>query len=451
MSTAKRRRTAKDDEPKVRPAAPGDLEVETLVLYGEEGRRGRIHDAFEPVDMYWIQDEETGEIVRDAAGKIQDFPSSEIWIPVAEEEAREIAQNSHASAGVLLLGTEDQMMVILQHMGPPNPKERQTPQSLLAVPCSVADPEGLKTLCTGGVEEELVGLAQRLRDDIGVSLRVMHMKQVLRSLGGHLLKLQEYFYLVSVHLPFGWNDIKSAQTKAQERERKDVWNQIDVCVTARGEVEGSFDSPVEAARGAMGQYCGIEVSDVLWESKVQARLRAHAGAAELPLKTEDALGAEIFTVVLPEDAVVTKIKGVLCFSEAPGAWYLSTSKKPEELKKVHDKTVREWEAAQNEFSDEPSLPAGWLRIKSRTTGDVYFFNKSTQQSQFEMPEVPVPKKVEKEAPPSKPAPNRGPAGVESKKIDSLPAGWTQHISKRNGKVYYFHKATNISQYYRPKA
>eukprot|EP00439_Symbiodinium_sp_Y106_P065945 s303_g10.t1 len=268
---------------------------------------------------------------------------------------------------------------------------------------------------------------------------------------------REYFYLVSVHLPFGWNDIKSAQTKAQERERSDVWNQIDVCVTARGEVEGSFDSPVEAARGAMGQYCGIEVSDVLWESKVQARLRAHAGAAELPLKTEDALGAEIFTVVLPEDAVVTKIhgllkkiKGVLCFSEAPGAWYLSTSKKPEELKKVHDKTVREWEAAQNEFSDEPSLPAGWLRIKSRTTGDVYFFNKSTQQSQFEMPEVPVPKKVEKEAPPSKPAPNRGPAGVESKslKIDSLPAGWTQHISKRNGKVYYFHKATNISQYFK---
>lgn len=341
-------------------------------------------------------------------------------------------------------------MLILQHMGPPNPKERQTPQSVLAVPCSVADPDGLKALCTKGVEQELIGLAQRLRDDIGVSLRVMHMKQVLRSLQGHLAKLQEYFYLVSVHLPFGWSDIKSAQTKAQERDRKDIWNQIDVCVTARAEVDGSFESPVEAARGAMGQFCGIEVSDVLWESKVQARIRTHAGAAELPLKTEDALGAEIFTVVLPEDAVVTKIKGVLCFSEAPGAWYLSAAKKPEELKKVQDKTVREWEAAQNEFGDEPSLPAGWLRIKSRTTGEVYFFNKITQQSQFEMPEVPIPKKVEKEAPP-RAAPNRNPAPVESKKIDSLPAGWTQHISKRNGKVYYFHKATNISQYYRPKA
>ncbi|OLP85694.1 hypothetical protein AK812_SmicGene33294 [Symbiodinium microadriaticum] len=141
----------------------------------------------------------------------------------------------------------------------------------------------------------------------------------------------EYFYLVSVHLPFGWSDIKSAETKAQERDRKDIWNQIDVCV------EGSFESPVEAARGAMGQFCGIEVSDVLWESKVQARIRTHAGAAaararkkikegcldvEMACPTVDDINPAL-PIIRPscEDylrscvAVDERIKGVLCFSE----------------------------------------------------------------------------------------------------------------------------------------
>ncbi|CAE7447854.1 unnamed protein product, partial [Symbiodinium natans] len=118
---------------------------------------------------------------------------------------------------------------------------------------------------------------------------------------------------------------------------------------------------------------------------------------------------------------------------------------------VQGKTVREWEAEQNEFSNQPTLPSGWLRIKSRTTGEVYYFNKITQKSQFEMPkkvEEPTPKKVAKQA---EGAPAKGTAPAQGRKAEDLPNGWTKHISKRNGKVYYFHKATNISQYYRPKA
>ena len=42
------------------------------------------------------------------------------------------------------------------------------------------------------------------------------------------------------------------------------------------------------------------------------------------------------------------------------------------------KTVQEWQALQKEFADQPPLPAGWLRVRSRSTGQVYFFNKDME-------------------------------------------------------------------------
>merc|ERR1712039_821525 len=74
---------------------------------------------------------------------------------------------------------------------------------------------------------------------------------------------------------------------------------------------------------------------------------------------------------------------------------------------VQDKTVSDWEGDQAEFAHLPPLPPGWLRIKSRSSGQTYFFNKRTQQATFDMPEFP------------------------------LPEGWTKQVSKSTGKTYYF--------------
>eukprot|EP00746_Dinoflagellata_sp_MGD_P016379 gnl/MRDRNA2_/MRDRNA2_136941_c0_seq1.p1 gnl/MRDRNA2_/MRDRNA2_136941_c0~~gnl/MRDRNA2_/MRDRNA2_136941_c0_seq1.p1 ORF type:complete len:508 (+),score=117.62 gnl/MRDRNA2_/MRDRNA2_136941_c0_seq1:60-1583(+) len=50
------------------------------------------------------------------------------------------------------------------------------------------------------------------------------------------------------------------------------------------------------------------------------------------------------------------------------------------------RTVEQWSKAQEEeFRHLPALPDGWLRAKSRTHGKIYYVNKRTGQSQFDMP------------------------------------------------------------------
>merc|ERR1712107_95943 len=89
--------------------------------------------------------------------------------------------------------------------------------------------------------------------------------------------------------------------------------------------------------------------------------------------------------------------------------------------RIQGKTVKEWEEEQRtEFANEPKLPTGWIRVRSRKSGDVYYFNKKTQESTFDFPELPLPK------------------------------GWTKQVSKSSGKVYYFHAQRGTSTFELPK-
>ncbi|CAE8646523.1 unnamed protein product, partial [Polarella glacialis] len=182
---------------------------------------------------------------------------------------------------------------------------------------------------------------------------------------------------------------------------------------------------------------------------VQVGLRRRLGVEMLPLQFVDATGMDIFTVIVPSDAQMTTIKGVLCFSEAPGVDYThrpapapaspalapamsssrvgssaataaAAAKEDESAEgQVQGKTVRQWEAEQELlFPGQPKLPPGWLRIKSRK-GEVYFWNRQSQKASFELPEMP------------------------------LPPGWKQHVSKTTGKSYYFHAAGRKSVFDRP--
>lgn len=439
-------------------ATPGDLNIATAVLYEavDGPRRGVIYDAFEPVDHYWVEDEETCEVVRTEEGDCHDFHSADLKVAkTVVEFSTELAQGATElqSAGVLLIGTEPQMLKILKHFGESNTEERTVPQQLLAIPC-VDCVDGLAHHAATGVNSGLRELAKQLRDDIQVGLRVAHLKHVTKELGEDVVKQEGYFCLASVHLPCDWEAIEEVDGEESLR-RKDLWNQIDLCITATGEGQPEHSGPVETARVVLGEHCGLEVSDELWRSEVQTRLRGHLNLQSLPLRLKDQMGAEVFPLLLPSDAAVTSIKGVLCFGEAPDAWYLTQDTAPAgtaptarakeapalESSPAKAKTVRDWEAEQeDEFGDLPPIPAPWIRVRSRKDGKVYYWNKETQKASFKLPTEEPPPAM---APPVEPP-------VEPLNSSGLPPGWTQHVSKSNGKIYYFHEATNHSQYFYPK-
>jgi len=270
-------------------------------------------------------------------------------------------------------------------------------------------------------------------------MRVLQLKQAIRKLGSDLQKLKGHFLLASVHLPFGSEEIRSAPTERLARRRKEVFNQIDLCVTAPPpeEVPGEPQDSQSAARSSLGESCGIEISDMIFKKEVQLALRAKLGVGALPLQFSDTNGVDIFTVILPDDANVSKVKGLLLFTESPTADYLKkdeprssenqkglvtrrdaprTSAAEEKAGLVQGKTIREWEAEQDQFAEQPKLPAGWLRVKSRKDGSVYFWHKESQKATFEVP---------------------------------LPEGWMKQTSKSTGKVYYWNQKRKISVFERP--
>eukprot|EP00913_Durusdinium_trenchii_P000096 g85.t1 len=323
-------------------AGPDDLDVGTVVMYeAEDGfRRGIIYDTFDAVDNYWVEDE-------DWAG--HDWAA--YWFLLEEGE------------------------------------EQTAPDELPnVVPCASCV-EGLARCAAEGVDKGLRELGQSFRKDISVAVRVAYLKQVMLKLAEEgLKKLEEYFCLASVHLPFDWDSIKEVEGE-EARKRRNLWNQIDLCITAQSEARSPTESVLHNARICLAEHCGLEAS-------VLEVAGAGAGADEAPkedAKTQPAL---------------------------------------------QDKTVRQWEALQSsEFAHLPRLPAPWLRVRSRSDGGIYFYNKETRKASFVEPRAPAP-----HAPlaPPRPAPEPvatttpvpTPAATSN---NSLPPGWTQHTSKSNGK------------------
>lgn len=399
-----------------------DLEEGTHVLYWG-GCKGVIRDAYIPLDEFWVTDSETGQIVKDDFGKIVQFKSEQLQL-APQEDVPSLPEGIARSAA-LVVGREEHMMKVLEHFGEPDTEERRSPQQLLAIPCHMcSDLSGVSE----GVTDEVVALARKFRPDLHVGVRSLQIQQAVDKIGADLLRMEGYYCLVAVQMPFSQEAMDTAGlTEWEKHQRKNICNQIDLCPTASTE-HSSAEKSEAAARLALGETCGIEVSDLLWEEKVQLGLRRRL-EVDLACHITAADGSNVSVVLLPDDAVATKIHGVLCFSEAPGADYEGKKAAEDDSKAANGqeamfqgKTVRQWEEEQAQYANLPKLPAGWLRVKSRKTGEVYYFNKRTQESTFDLPEG-------------------GP----------LPPNWTKQVSKSTGKVYYFNMKTKESSFDRPAA
>lgn len=406
-----------------------------VVIYWDT-YRGIIRDTFEAIDEYWLADEETGELVRDEDGSIVQFKSGDLQIvakpPIAQPRPSSLGG---PSGGVLILGTEAHMMEILKHFGAPDYTQRCVPQQLLALPCSMCEPNSLLQIANEGVEPAMWDLAHNLRPDIHVALRHYHLKYAIEQLGASFLRLEQFFCLASLNVPFGQPEIEEAGTKWEKHWKSQVCNQVDLGIT----VNSYFaDEPTAdgAARRALGELCGMSVSEGLWSPDVQKGLRRKLGVPDLGLGYKDFNGAAVTLLLLPEDAVISNSNNLLIFAAAEGADYAAfegpagmakpvgvgaRSKAGEGGVSVAGKTVAEWEKEQEKYSHLPKLPPHWIRVTSRSSGDVYFYNKRTKESTFEMPEPP------------------------------LPEGWTKQMSKSTGKVYYFHAKKRMSVFERPTA
>ncbi|CAE8639769.1 unnamed protein product, partial [Polarella glacialis] len=85
----------------------------------------------------------------------------------------------------------------------------------------------------------------------------------IRKNGPELLRLSDYFCLASVQLPFGREEIEASADRKERRDKEEVWNQIDLCVTATRE-DPEEETSQAAARSGLGETCGVEISDLLW-------------------------------------------------------------------------------------------------------------------------------------------------------------------------------------------
>jgi YHS domain-containing protein len=82
------------------------------------------------------------------------------------------------------------------------------------------------------------------------------------------------------------------------------------------------------------------------------------------------------------------------------------------------KTALEWAKEQDQFAHLPPLPQGWIRVKSQSTGRIYYFNMVTGKTTFTEP-------------------------------SDLPPGWVQIKSRSTGQPYYWNAQLKKSQFERP--
>lgn len=85
-------------------------------------------------------------------------------------------------------------------------------------------------------------------------------------------------------------------------------------------------------------------------------------------------------------------------------------------------SAADWAAKQDEFTDLPPLPENWIYVRSRSTGEIYFYNTVSRKTTFSRPSDTEP---------------------------DLPPGWTAVKSRTTGQTYYWHAATQKSQFKRP--
>jgi len=184
------------------------------------------------------------------------------------------------------------MVKMLESFGSPCYVERREPQLMLAAPvascrcgpdCRRFDVSSLAmcspTTCPitqlameGASEDGLQELAARLRPDIEVGVRVFHLKQAMEQVGNELEKLEGYFCLCSLTLPYSREDIDAVS--AQERfYRENIRCQIDL----------AFLPPLPAKQetrrfSALHSAPCVSIVESSWRPSFgRARLRARFG------------------------------------------------------------------------------------------------------------------------------------------------------------------------------
>lgn len=104
-----------------------------------------------------------------------------------------------------------------------------------------------------------------------------------------------------------------------------------------------------------------------------------------------------------------------------------------------DRTPAEWQLDQEQFSHLPALPEGWIRVRSRTSGEIYYCFAETGETTFTEPTGPPGTTSQEDQG------DRG--GIE----EELPPGWIEVVSRSSGKTYYWNAQLQKSQFDRPTA
>jgi len=91
------------------------------------------------------------------------------------------------------------------------------------------------------------------------------------------------------------------------------------------------------------------------------------------------------------------------------------------------RTASDWARDQEQFAHMPPLPEGWIRVKSRNSGTIYYCCKETGETTFVEPTA---------------------AKAVSKNSD-LPAGWIEMASRNTGRKYYWNTVLKTSQLEKP--
>mmetsp|Transcript_64443 Transcript_64443/g.119879 ORF Transcript_64443/g.119879 Transcript_64443/m.119879 type:complete len:438 (-) Transcript_64443:22-1335(-) len=405
-----------------RQASWGELEPGVLVENWDEWQ-GVVRDVDVESKKIWCADAETGETA-DVTFGLED-----LWIMKKQPlPPKTLMQNGFGSlVGCMIIGNQAQMIAMLQHYGVPNTARRRHPQQLFPVECTAlsANRSQLLSIATEGVDDTVLQRAKRLRSDIDPTLRVSFLESAVRQMGPDLRRLKDWYLLASIAVPHSRLDMDSHH--GWERHwRQHVYCQVDVGPTICGACEEEDEDLCFAAQRLFTSSLGVVVHEMFWANEVQFALREHLGV-NVPLKIKGPYGAKIFVVMMPDTAVAIGVrKGLLLFEEvleekepeppavAPAVAAQRTAEPP-----VGGKSIAQWKKEQAQFANLPQLPPGWIRIRSRGSGEIYFYNVDTKETSRDMPEFP------------------------------LPEGWTREVSKSTGQTYYFHAGRRESTYKRP--
>jgi len=307
-------------------------------------------------------------------------------------------------ASVLVIGSEEQMFRMLLRFGPTDVTERHNVQQLLAIPCQLCDPNEILPATVGALHHGLHGLASRLRPDIAVSVRSLHLKKVLQQLGGDFLKLPPHFCLASVIMPYGLTDINASVNEPTRHWRQNVCNQIDLQVTAFAKWRVGETSLTETAYQALRDTCGISIAPTMWDEGVQLQLRRQLGA-DFPIKCFKGKNSLALALVLPSNATIETREGHLCFGEPAIA--------PQGSPVAVPRCQGEWQPLVN---GPPHLPQGWCYVRSSATGEKFFVQSATGETMLKPPQ------------------------------HELPDGWCRMVSRSTGDLYFSHAEKDLSSF-----